>query len=281
MINENKIMNLIGVEIQSILSSSDLYNDYTFKITNDLQFMQRYDHTRELENGKKVIFIVIQFSPATLNYGQTLLPFNLSVISEQNELYVCKQLLISFAETYNLEMLDNAETIKQYYQTPNVMSNFNEIGNAYRSLVILNGTLQISENQNPAKVYWVHTETIDDVETQVESQLDIIAFNPNFSVQLDSQSFYSISDFTTSQARVGTFTISFSLFMVDNEFLNKILYIMTKNTTNEPNGVNTTFKFNIKWKNNITTGSIDMKLVDVGIDQKLGEMPIITLVFTN
>ena len=74
---------------------------------------------------KNTIFIVVKYYPATLNFGQILLPIQLDVISEQNKLDIAKRLMCAFAETYNLEF-NNDYTIKQYFQSPTVLSNFNE-----------------------------------------------------------------------------------------------------------------------------------------------------------
>ena len=70
--------------------------------------------------------------------------------TELEKLDIAKKLLCAFAETYNLEFNSDL-TIKQYYQSPSVLSNFNEIGYGYRSLLTMRGTLQISENSNLIK----------------------------------------------------------------------------------------------------------------------------------
>ena len=146
MINEQNILNLIGQEMQTILSSSADFDKYSFVITNEVQ----YEKDEEFKKEKNKIFIVLKYYPATLNFGQILLPIQIDVVSEQNKIDIAKKLLCAFAETYNLEFNSDL-TIKQYYQSPSVLSNFNEIGYGYRSLLTMRGTLQISENSNLIK----------------------------------------------------------------------------------------------------------------------------------
>ena len=118
MIDEAYIMELIGVELKTIMQSdSETFGKYNFTLTNEIQFVKDKKKQQELKNNPNQVFIVIKFYPATLNYGQTLLPIQLDVISEKNKLDTCRRLLTLFAETYNLEF-NTEKTIKQYFQSP-------------------------------------------------------------------------------------------------------------------------------------------------------------------
>ena len=172
MISEENILELIGKEIKSILNSDNAFNGYSFVITNETQ----YEKDEELKKQKKMIFIVIKYYPAVLNFGQILMPIQLDVITEANKIDIAKRLLYAFAETYNLEFNDDY-TIKQYFQSPSILSNFNEIGTNYRSLMTMRGTLQISENSNLIK-------SISLVNGNEITNLGFITSNINFDVQL-------------------------------------------------------------------------------------------------
>ena len=269
MINEDEILELVGIELKSIIQSDlETFGQYDFTLTNELQYVKK----KKDKSNPKQVFVVLKFYPATLNFGQTLLPIQLDVISEKNKLDVSKRLLTLFAETYNLEF--NADkTIKQYFQSPSVMSNFNEIGDGYRSLLTLRGTLQISENANLSTLKYVI-----DSETQVE--LPLITFGMSFDIQLDTQSMYNESNFTKSWARVGTNIMTFTLYLTDTTFLNRILAIITKDFITMPNGINTDFSFILGFKNGITLNTT-MKLANAGIQQNIAELPVISLTFTN
>lgn len=267
MINEENILNLIGIEMKSILSSDiDIFGNYTFEICNEQMF-----YKKDLKTAKNTIFIVVKYYPATLNFGQILLPIQLDVISEQNKLDIAKRFMCAFAETYNLEF-NNDYTIKQYFQSPSVLSNFNEIGCGYRSLLTMRGTLQISENSNLIK-------SISLVNGNEITNLGFITSNISFDVQLETQSLYNQDNITKSWARVGTLVLNFSIYLTNDEFCNKILYIISKNKTNAPDGIATPFNLKILFKNSIEI-SQTFKLANATIQQNMGELPVINLTFT-
>lgn len=270
-IDEETIFNLIATEIQQIIQSdSDTFGGYEFNITNEQQFIK--DRTNQIaKNQPKKIFIVIKNYPATLNFGQVLMPIQLDVISEQNKLDISKRLMTLFAETYNLEF-DEDYTIKQYYQSPSVLSNFNEIGNGFRSLLTLRGTLQISEDSNIIK-------TITLVDDDTEINIPFITSNASFDVQLETQSLYGQSNITKSWARVGTLVLNFSIYLTDTDFCNNILYLIMGDEDNMPDGINTDFNFVILFKNELSI-SKTYKLVNGTIEQNMGELPVINLTFT-
>ena len=271
MINEQNILNLIGQEMQTILSSSADFNNYSFVITNEVQ----YEKDEKIKKEKNKIFIVLKYYPATLNFGQILLPIQIDVVSEQNKLDIAKKLLCAFAETYNLEFNSDL-TIKQYYQSPSVLSNFNEIGYGYRSLLTMRGTLQISENSNLIKsISLVGGTDLNPTYTE----LGFITSNISFDVQLETQSLYGNDNVTKSWARVGTLVLNFSVYLTNDTFCNTILYIMAKNNTGAPNGIATPFKLRVLFKNNIEITQV-FTLANATIQQNMGELPVINITFT-
>lgn len=271
MIDENAILSLIATQMQTIINGNDDYSGYEFTITNELQFVKNKKNNADLKNRAKQIFIVIKFLPATLNYGQTLLPIVINVVAEQNKLNTCYSMLLEYAETYNL-VFNSDKTMKQYYSTPTVLSNFNEIGDGFRSLINMSGTFQISEDSNDFDVSMVEDgETID---------IPAISVNGSFDVQLESQAFYG-TDTTTSTGKVGTFVMNITMYLTDTNLPNACLGIVTKDTTNYPDGVNTTFYFNITFKNGASLSNIAFKLANFTFEKKIGDLPVCTLTFTN
>ena len=218
-----------------------------------------------------MIFIVIKYYPAVLNFGQILMPIQLDVISEANKIDIAKRLLYAFAETYNLEFNDDY-TIKQYFQSPSILSNFNEIGTNYRSLMTMRGTLQISENSNLIK-------SISLVNGNEITNLGFITSNINFDVQLETQSLYNQDNITKSWARVGTLVLNFSIYLTNDSFCNKILSIMAKDNVNAPDGIATLFNLRLLFKNGIEIKQ-NFRLANATIQQNMGELPVINLTFT-
>lgn len=265
-IDEDKILNLIGTGIVNIINSDEVYKKYTFELTNELQYVNK----KKEENPHK-IFLVVKLLPATLNFGQTLLPIIIDAVAEKNKLDITRRLLMSFAEMYNLEW-NSDQTIKQYYTTPVVLANFQEIGNGYRSLVTMSGTLQICEDANFYTLTYNYTE---DEQAKTES-VPMITSGLSFNNQLDTQSFYDTSNITKSKARVGTLVVNFSLYFVNNKLLKKVLDVMTKAISN-----NTDFNFTIAFKNGTTMSSVLMKLASFSLEENIGEIPVCNLTFTN
>lgn len=271
MIDENKILNLIGSQIQLVIDNNEGWNEYDFTLTNELQYVKDKKNKEKLKNNPKQIFLVVKFLPATLNYGQVLMPIIINAIGEKNKLDVCYNLLIQFAETFNLEF-NVDKTIKQYYSSPTVLSNFNEIGDGYRSLITLSGTFQISENANQVDVY-----SNDDNE---EKEIPCISSSVSFDVQLDSQSFYGVSDRTKSRGRLGTVVLNITTYLIDDDFCNKCLKVML-GSDEYPEHSDTSFYFNLKFKNGLKMNKTEFKLANFTFEQRIGELPVCTMTFTN
>lgn len=273
MINEDEILNLIGTQIQSVLDSNQEYfSGYNFTITNELQYVKdKRKNETQLKNNPKAIFIVVKFLPATLNYGQTLMPVVFNVIGEKNKLDTCYRLLIEYAEKYNLAFNEDG-TIKQYYSSPTVLSNFNEIGDGYRSLITLSGTFQISENSNDFTLYYKYLD--DDVLKTYE--VPAISLNGSFDVQLESQAFYDVSDTTTSVGKVGTMVLNCTCYLTDTVLVNQCLKIATKVL-----GVNTSFTFDLKFKNGLEIENATFKMANFTFEKSIGNLPVCTITFTN
>lgn len=268
MIDENKIINLIGLQIQSVIDDNqELFSGYDFTLTNELQFVKDKKNFQELKNNPKKIFIVVKFLPATINYGQTLLPILINAIGEKNKLDVSYRLLIEYAERYNLEFSQDGTT-KQYYQSPTVLSNFNEIGDGYRSLLSLSGTFQISENINDFELIYKNdnkTYTVPAIST-----------SGSFDIQLESQAFYDTSDTTTSTGKVGTMVVNCTCYMEDTELVNRCLKIATKVL-----GVNTSFTFDLIFRNGLKIENATFKMANFSFEKNIGNLPVCTMTFTN
>lgn len=273
MIKEEKILELIGGQLQSIINANnEVFEGYTFTITNEMQFVKNKKNKEALKNNPKQIFIVVKFLPATLNYGQVLMPIIVNAIGEKNKLDVCYNLLIQYAETYNLQFNDD-ETIRQYYSSPVVLSNFNEIGDGFRSLINLSGTFQISENANQVTVYYA-----DDEENSKEVQA--ISASVSYDVQLDSNSFYGVTDRTKSRGRAGTFVLNLTMYLTDEDLCNKALKVML-GSEDYPDGSDTSFYFDLLFKNGLRLNRQEFKLANFTFEQRIGELPVCTATFTN
>lgn len=138
MVNFDYMMRLIESQFNEIIYSGDCtYRGYFVTVAKEQDF------NRIQDKHPNHIYIVVKFLAASLNYGQTLLPITITAVSEDRKLDVCQKLLFEFADRNNLKLTDGK--IKQFYTSPQVISNFEEIYDGFRSILYVSGTFLISE----------------------------------------------------------------------------------------------------------------------------------------
>lgn len=256
MIDFQDIQNLIASELQTLVVNDDKYADVKVYISNEQQFVK----TKDREKG--AIYIVIKYLQASINFGQTVLPITLNIISERNKMNIAQTMLMEFAQTYNLTMNED-NTIKQVYTSPMVTSNFNEIFDGFRSVLYTSGTFLISENTNTGEVYYNDT------------LVNLITMGISFNIQLDSQPYASSGNFTKSVGKFGTYTLALVTYLTTDELVNECLKITCKEED-----VNTTFPLTIKFKNGVEL-SADFKMSSFDFQQDIGNLPTVSITFTN
>lgn len=169
MINYDTILETIESQFKNILYGDNYYNGYSVTIAKEQDFVKIRDN-----KDPKHIYIIVKFQSASLNYHQYLLPLTITALSEQNKLDVCQRLLLEYAETYNLSM-SNDETIKQFYDAPQVLSNFEEIYYGYRSMLHMGGTFLVSQDSNPMRFYY-YTADVDEASKEKGVTIDADTF---------------------------------------------------------------------------------------------------------
>lgn len=147
-IDYDKIMETISIQFKDILYNDMYYNEFKIHVAKEQDF------NRIVDRDPKTIYIVVKFQPASLNYRQYLLPVTIYALSEQNKLDACQRLLLDYCMQYNLAMSED-QTTKQFYSTPQVISNFEEVYYGYRSMLYMQGTFLVSKDSNPKKFYFL------------------------------------------------------------------------------------------------------------------------------
>lgn len=259
-----ELINFLTQEIGMLVNSNkDFYGNTNFIVANEQAYINN------LEKKENTIYIVVKFLQATMPYGQIVLPFNITAVSEENNIEKCQRLLFDFSQEYNLKN-DSTGQIKQFYTTPVVLNNFNVVGKGFRSVLMINATFLISKNiLNIDKIQYKKDDgTYED--------LEIINFNLNYENQIDTQAFSENGSKCISVGMIGVLSFNISLYFNDNELTNKILDIMFKNGQ-----VNQTFTFRLTFKNGYDTGDIEYKLVNSPIVFNLGELPMASFTFAR
>lgn len=144
LINFQYVVDLIKEQMVAVLSTDpEYYSQYQFDIVNEQYFVP----DEERENNR--IFMVIKFSPAQIDYGQNVMPFTIQAVSECDGLVAAQRLLLEYAQIFNLNtLMKDGYTIYQSYTAPNVISNFEVVYEGFRSVLIMSGTILLSNNIN-------------------------------------------------------------------------------------------------------------------------------------
>lgn len=307
-LNYDEIMALIQGQLVEHMNSDgyfEKYNGLKLVIAKEQQYMKIKD------KDPNAIYIVVQFGAADVLFGQTVLPVTITALSEQNTLDLTYNLFYEYAQKYNL-VRANDNTIQQVYQSPSINGNFNELYAGFRSVVSLSAAFVIGTNSNEYKVYYYYTDNDIDFAEEVPIMSTTYAFvgNP------DTQAFYNNDNFTKSEIGFGGMTLGFSMFILtDSKIMNDVLDIFGKAKNKEGDKVayivkpgveigkvdlneletipaeseidnknapvNRTFRLGTLYRDEIHARIKNYKLTSASTVQEVGQIPVISLAFTE
>lgn len=153
MVNERtlqieKIINLLEIHFFEIMNGNSYYKGKEIKISSEQQFV------KEKERNPGKIYIVVKVGSTSLDFDQAILPITIVAISEKNSLEVCRNLLLDFVEKYNLQWTKQ-DGIREFWDTPAPISNFDEVYDGFRSTFYLTGSILISEGANFGELFYL------------------------------------------------------------------------------------------------------------------------------
>ena len=293
------ILKILENQFTDLINNSDnkvVYSNYKIILSNEQMYIRP-----EERNDVNAIYIVVKFMEAQIMFGQNMVPITINAVSEYNKIDVSQQLLLEYAQTYNLKsselsLTDSNETnnylsYNQTYTTPVVSDVFSEVFYGYRDLFFMTGTFLISYNSSPieyikyknSKNEWVN--------------VDFLNSSISFDTTPDTQPYAYRNNFTNSVNKFATFTLNFTSYLVDEDLYNDALDMMMQEdlTDDEINefriletneipryvDINKYFLFEIKFKRRKVIYRKKLKLVNGGIAQSAGELPTISFSFTN
>ena len=115
----------------------------------------------------------------------------------------------------------------------------------------------------------------------LEEEIPTLQQTFNGSTQLETLGFYNTNNFTTSIGKIGTKTISFSTYLLDNiSVINDALDVYLEDLENVPEGIEKRFKIKILFKNGKKIIK-EYRLVSIGATQMIGDIPTINMTFTQ
>lgn len=256
-----KINELIYANFRRLMNTNELYDDIELIVSNERNI-------DTLKPKKNRIIVVISYFESAITAGQTLMPVQLSILSEYNNIEITQALLYAYAETYNTK--DNADfTIKQFYLTPVLVSAFNEYYDGYRGLYTMSGTLLISENMNALTEFAVF-----DGDKYVA--LDLISSRVNFAIQVSPDAFVDHPTANTFAVPLqSTLTVNIVLYQTDNFMFNEILEMIFGEYT-----IDRKYKCRFIYRNKTFT-DINLQLVDYENANELASLPAVSLTLTR
>lgn len=267
----NALVEMIRNNIANVMTDP-FYDGYDIEVTNEMQFLEKK------EGYRNRIYIVVKFAPATTFFGQTVLSFTVTAISEHNHCFVCQKLLSDYAQKYNLEQTDY---IQQIYETPSVILNFNEIYEGFAAVMAMSGTFVIAKDI--ARISFEYIYTDKDGNEQPPETVNAITNYCQFNNDVDSQAFYGTHDIADSIARIGSFSCGLSTYLFNNSQLIKdclkLVQLAQKDATPLAN-IDKKFKIVVHFGNMLAM-TVDMKLISFNSEASLGDLPIVSISFAK
>lgn len=188
-------------------------NTNEYKIDLEISTEQAFAKVKTFKPN--TVYVVIKYLSSEFSYNLLTQPIQILAIAEQNQIDITRAIFEEFTNTWNWKTIDSGTTYaKQQYSTPVVLSNFNEVGFGYRSVVYVSGTLQIMENVN-------------DIE---EIEIDYVNYKPlSFSISYQmTGNTQAVGDsrLAVTEKNMATLTVSMAIPLLDNDLCNKCLEII-------------------------------------------------------
>ena len=200
-----------------------------------------------------IYFVVKRLTSIITNETETQ-PIQIICLCEQNSLVNATSILNQFVDENNWKIIETNESnvkAKQEYSKPVVISNFDEVGFGYRSVIYLTGNIFLIRNL-------LDVETITITADNKTTTFKPLNFTWSYVMTPNTQQEHG-DNLSSSVKTVSVVSVSFSVSPSSNNFLARVINIAKGTTTgNEIFGVSFNFgSYAI---------SYDMKLIEFSFD---------------
>lgn len=307
-----EIVNILQKEFDSVLD--DLLSDTSLEdkvlaeikkmkieVSNARAFKELSDD--RILSSKNSIWVVVGFQSGSANYGAMAIPTQLSVFGFPNSVNSTQVLLTRFATTwttkalgYGLSDIDSSfSTSMQVWSTPNVFSAFNDVGEHFRSLFSINGTIVLDSSSSAATVRVGSITYIYDEENSGSETIDFMTFSSEYRASPNTQPFGNTYGHTKTEIQFSTDTFTISTYALDTQLVADAMYLKgftQTDTTNyktpsfTDNDNNHDFTIIITFTNGFSNSGSDSffqtwKCAGVSISQNLGDIMRLSITFTH
>ena len=317
-INYVNIIQAIGDQIQNVWYA--LKDSEDEGIVNEISNIKKIEVSDEQSFNKKkgeskiekgTAYIVARFGSGSINYGSSVTPISLYVMGTANKVKPTQLLLSVFSSVWTTKNLcqgledteGNSLEISnalQVWNTPEIITNFNEIDADFKNLFRLTGNIVVGASAvrvGTLTYYW--GSGANDKET-----VNIMSFQDGYRASLNSQPFGNTHGFAKSEANFSTYTFSVSTYLLDNHlsadllairgFRNrnggaisstkkpnddfKVVLKFTNGFDNLPNSQSNPSQGDTVWTDNFFNL---FKVVDSQIGQEIAGIPTIVITFAR
>ena len=198
---------------------NELGYNINFKVSDEQQFV------KDKYKQPDTLFIVVKQFVGPNSFNVRTAPYQIQVLSEQNQLDEAKEICNKFVAEHNYDVTKNGNTfIKHSYQQPSVMSNFNQIDVGVRSILYIPAVLQMMEDLLFTE-YDGEYNTISYEGTKVK----ILSIGVDYAMTPDTQQLPS-SELSVSRKSAATLAVTLNIPLYNNALVKKILSIMNGET---------------------------------------------------
>ena len=278
-------LKMIKDEINNILTNPlidpVLYKPYV----NSVEICDEQIFAKKKDISPNHIYIVVKFGTASFDFGQALMPITINAVSEQNKLEVCQKLLFDLATEYTQKApiegsgFPESDYVKQIWNTPNVINNFNEVNIGFRSLFYMTGVVLIGHDSSPITELIYNKDATDGSTFNLHEYM--ITFSDSFDAYPDTQAFYTTHGIGKTEIKTASYAFSVTLFKVDKPFMSLCRAIKRGDLTDAPNGICTKFSLSMKDKDETGYWTAEYSLVNMTIQQNKGDLPTVALTFAR
>lgn len=278
---------------------SPLIKDLNFYVSLEQAFLKS---TEKIDpNG---VYVAIRFSRASINFGSSMCNVYLAILGTANKVKPTQLFFSAYASRYTNETILGNNT-QQIWVTPNVQTNFNEFGQEFRNLYDVSGTLIIGNrtiNVLNGVIIYKYGESAGDLE-----EIPFMAFQDNFRNNLAPQPFGNTHGFAKSETNFSSYSFTISTYLLDTQLAADCMHAKgfelasatgsagQKKSNKLPNDdFELYIEFSNGYSNKNTYRYIEdnqektdstffkiFKLVDCGMTNNYGEIPMFTVSFTR
>lgn len=222
-----QIINIIGDEVQLVwralkeneATSEMISNIKSIEISDEQSFIRK-DRDKGLLQG--TVYVVVKFGSGSINFGSSVTPITILCVGTSNKVRPAQLLLGTFASQWTTKNMASGQL--QVWNTPEIITNFNEIDADFKNLFRLTGFVILG----PAAVrvgtitYYYDHNNVDDEHSETISMMSV---QDGYHASLDAQPFGNTHGFVKSEVNFSTYTFSFSTYLLAGHLANDMLAV--------------------------------------------------------